>query len=74
MFQGGKRSNNSSRKSKFKEISGGKGGKGGGSIRMMEKQINILRKEIDKKFKNDIGTVNKEMNDQYMNILKMTKL
>ena len=41
---------------------------------MMEKQINILRKEIDKKFKNDIGTVNKEMNDQYMNILKMTKL
>ena len=70
MFKGGKRSN-SSRKSRFKEIGGGKGG---GSIKMMEKQVNILRKEIDKKFKNDIGTMNKEMNDQYMNILKMTKL
>ena len=41
---------------------------------MMEKQISILRKEIDKKFKTDISSVNKEMNDQYMNILNMTKL
>ena len=72
MFTGQKRSTSSrkSKLSKFKKDSGGRGG----SIKMMEKQINILRKEIDKKFKNDIGTVNKEMNDQYMNILKMTKL
>ena len=41
---------------------------------MMEKQINVLRKEIDKKFKTEIGGVNKELNDQYMNMLNMTKL
>ena len=41
---------------------------------MMEKQINILRKEIDKRIRADLGAVNKEINDSYMNMLNMTKL
>ena len=30
---------------------------------MMEKQITILRKEIDKRIKADLGAVSKEIND-----------
>ena len=41
---------------------------------MMEKQINILRKEIDKRIRGDLGAVSKEINDSYMNMLNMTKL
>ena len=69
MFQGHNKSK-SSRRSKI----GRDGGKGGVNAKMMEKQINVLRKEIDKKFKTEIGGVNKELNDQYMNMLNMTKL
>ena len=54
----------------MKKDSGGRGA----SIKMMEKQVNILRKEIEKKFKTEMGQLNKEMLESYSNMLNMTKL